>query len=263
MSGLQQQLTDDELKLTWSEFLSTHSRESRHRLMLHYIWLVRYVVNGLHIPSHSILSEQDFISFGIVGLNEALDRFEAERGLKFETFAMPRVKGMILDELRRLDWLSRSARKRVQEYLAAADALRSQEGREVTSEEIRQKLNVTQDEYQSYLSATAASISALSLYNGVPTQSVDEEESVPKEIEDPDWNDVLQSLQDEEQQEFIVRYLEKLPEKKRLVMSLYYYEELTFKEIGLHLNVTESRVCQIHTQTINDLRKKLRDYDHA
>lgn len=263
MSGLQQQLSDDELKQTWGEFLSSNSRESRHRLMLHYVWLVRYVVNGLHIPSHSILTDQDFISFGIVGLNEALDRFEVDRGLKFETFAMPRVKGMILDELRRLDWLSRSARRRVHEYLAAADALRSQEGREVSSEEIRKKLNVSQEEYQSYLAATAASISALSLYNGTPAQTNDDDELVQKEIEDPDWNDVLQSLQDEEQQEFIVRYLEKLPEKKRLVMSLYYYEELTFKEIGVHLNVTESRVCQIHTQTVNDLRKKLRDYENA
>lgn len=257
-----QQLSDEVLKKTWGDFLSTHEQTDRHRLMLHYVWLVRYVVNGLNIPSHSILTENDFVNIGIVGLNEAFDRFEAERGLKFETFAMLRIRGMILDELRRLDWLSRSARRRVHEYLAAADALRSQEGREVSAEEIRQKLNVTQEEYQSYLSAAAASLSALAVNNAQISQT-DDDEVITKETEDPDWYDVLQALQEEEQQQFIQRYLEKLPEKKRLVMSLYYYEELTFKEIGAHLNVTESRVCQIHTQTIADLRKKLRDFEHA
>lgn len=258
-----QQLSEEQLKQTWADFLVSQDQKERHKLMLHYVWLVRYVVSGLNIPSHSILNEHDFVNIGIVGLNEALDRFEAERGLKFETFAMPRIKGMILDELRRLDWLSRSARRRVHEYLAAADALRSQEGREVSAEEIRQKLNVSQEEYQSYLSAAAASLSALAVNNAATAQTTDDDEVMTKEAEDPDWYDVLQALQDEEQQQFIQRYLEKLPDKKRLVMSLYYYEELTFKEIGVHLNVTESRVCQIHTQTITDLRKKLRDFEHA
>lgn len=231
--------------------------------MLHYLWLVQYALSGMSLPGHSILDENDFLHIGIIGLYDAFERFEPERGLKFDTFALPRIRGTILDEMRRLDWLSRTARKKVHDYLDVADKLRSTEGREVSSEEIRIKLNVTHEEYESYLAAAAAALSSLSMQSGKSQRSDDEEYDAIQELADPDWNNVLQNLAEEEQTQFISEFLNKLPERKRLVMMMYYYEELTFKEIGQVLNVTESRICQIHGQVVHHLRLKLKAFENA
>ncbi len=259
----QQQLPEKELQDLWQEYIRTQSVAARHKLTLHYLWLVQYALSGMALPGHSILDENDFLHIGIIGLYDAFERFEPERGLKFDTFALPRIRGTILDEMRRLDWLSRTARKKVHDYLEVADKLRSTEGREVSSEEIRQKLNVTQEEYESYLAAAAAALSSLSLQNSKNLRSDDEDNDIIQEIADPEWNNILQNLADEEQTEFITNYLQKLPERKRLVMMMYYFEELTFKEIGQVLNVTESRVCQIHGQVVHHLRLKMKAFTNA
>ncbi|MFN8358858.1 MAG: FliA/WhiG family RNA polymerase sigma factor [Candidatus Kapaibacterium sp.] len=259
----QQQLPEQELNELWQEYFRTRSTAVRHKLTLHYLWLVQYALSGMSLPGHSILDENDFLHIGIIGLYDAFDRFEPERGLKFDTFALPRIRGTILDEMRRLDWLSRTARKKVHDYLEVADRLRSTEGREVSSEEIRQKLNVTQEEYESYLAAAAAALSSLSMQNNRNARAEEEEHDIIHEIADPEWNNVLQNLADEEQTQFISAYLLKLPERKRLVMMMYYFEELTFKEIGQVLNVTESRVCQIHGQVVHHLRLKMKAFADA
>lgn len=259
----QQQLPEHELSELWQEYFLHQSLAARHKLMLHYLWLVQYALSGMSLPGHSILDENDFLHIGIIGLYDAFERFEPERGLKFDTFALPRIRGTILDEMRRLDWLSRTARKKVHDYLDVADKLRSTEGREVSSEEIRIKLNVTHEEYESYLAAAAAALSSLSMQNGKSQRSDDEEYDAIQELADPDWNNVLQNLAEEEQTQFISEFLNKLPERKRLVMMMYYYEELTFKEIGQLLNVTESRICQIHGQVVHHLRLKLKAFENA
>ncbi len=259
----QQQLPEQELSELWQEYFLNQSLAVRHRLMLHYLWLVQYALSGMSLPGHSILDENDFLHIGIIGLYDAFERFEPERGLKFDTFALPRIRGTILDEMRRLDWLSRTARKKVHDYLEVADKLRSTEGREVSSEEIRKKLNVTNEEFESYLAAAAAALSSLSMQNGKSQRSDDDEYDAIQELADPDWNNVLQNLAEEEQTQFISEFLNKLPERKRLVMMMYYYEELTFKEIGQVLNVTESRICQIHGQVVHHLRLKLKAFENA
>jgi len=245
----------------WASFQAERRLETKHQLMNQYIWLVKYVIQTMNLPTNSILNDSDFVNIGILGLHEAIERFETDRGVKFESYAIPRIKGMIQDELRRLDWLSRTARKKAHDFLQAGDELRSKEGREVSMEEIRNKLNISEEEYQSYLEAAAAA--KASLYMSETTQAQLDEDDILEELPDTSQENMLTKMQNEERVEFIAKYLKNLPERKRLVMSLYYYENITFKEIGQVLNVSESRICQIHTQVIHDLREKLEEFDNA
>lgn len=257
------QLGAEELAKIWQEFLLEKTAKSRNILVQHYLWLVRYALGGMRLPARSILTEEDFVGFGIIGLHEALDRFEAERGLKFETFAYHRIKGVVLDEMRRLDWLSRTARRRAQEYIEAADKLRGETGREVTSEEIRRRIGVTEEEYQDYLAAAAAATISFDIHDiGAAVTPQSDDDSGTIEAVDPDWRNILDELAAEERLQFLTAYLEKLPERKRLVMALYYYEELTFKDIGNILGVNESRISQIHSTIIKDLRDRFQRFEY-
>jgi RNA polymerase sigma factor for flagellar operon FliA len=247
----------------WTEFSISKSLKDKHRLLMNYIWLVKYVIQSMNLPNNTLLSDEDFVNIGILGLHEAIERFELERGVKFESYAIPRIKGTIQDELRRLDWLSRTARKKAHEFIAAGDTLRSQQGREVTAEEIRMKLNVTPDEYQSYLEAVAASKASLFMSESSMLSIDDEDIDTLGELPDTSQENFLTKMENEERLAFITGYLKDLPDRKRLVVTLYYYENLTFKEIGKVLNVSESRICQIHTEVISGLRVKLNEFDNA
>lgn len=254
-----------EVESLWNDFSVEKTDNLRHDLMMQYIWLVKYVLQQMNLPTNSILTEEDFNNIGILGLYEAIDRYDLARGVKFESFAVPRIKGIILDELRRLDWLSRSARKKAHEYLRVSDELKSRHGREVSSEEIRQQLNVTEEQYHSYLQAAAAAKASLSLNEptSYSNKDGDDEGDLIEEVADEDQQDTLSVMENEERIGFINDYLHTLNERKRHVMMLYYYENLTFKEIGQVLSVSESRICQIHTQVVGELREKLLEFDNA
>jgi len=247
----------------WEEFSRTKSLKVKHQLIMHYIWLVKYVLQLINLPHNSILDEEDFINIGILGLHESIERFELSRGVKFESYAIPRIKGIIQDELRRLDWLSRTARKKAQDFMQAGDILRKSEGREVSSEEIRKKLNVSNDEYKSYLAAAAAAKASKTMTEITQAVMDDDDRSYIEEIADVNQDNIQIVMENEERLSFLINYLQKLAEKKRLVMTLYYYENMTFKEIGIVLNVSESRVCQIHSQVLGDLKLKINEFDRA
>lgn len=255
-------LNDDELKSLWTIYKEQKDIKAKHKLIMHYVWLVKYVLQQMHLPSHSILEDADFLNIGILGLNESLERYELDRGVKFESYAIPRIRGIIQDELRKLDWLSRTARKKATELMQTTDKLRAQAGREVSTEEICQKLQITPDEYNSYLAAAAAAKASLTI-NEQPFITDEEPTDIFDDIADTSQENLLNVLENEERIRFITDYLTKLPERKRQVMALYYYENLTFKEIGQVLKVSESRICQIHTQIISDLRKKIIEFDKA
>jgi RNA polymerase sigma factor for flagellar operon FliA len=255
-----EQLSPEETALLWDEHTIAPTDESKRRLMMQYIGLVRYVINNLNLADNSVLSDDDFLHIGILGLNEAIERFEASRGIKFETYAVPRIRGMIIDEVRKTDVLSRTARKRAQDYLQASDQLRGDLGREATQEEIRQKLNISPEEYKVYLRAAAEARATLSL-NDTPIQTDEDDTPIDQLSNVPsDDTDALENIGNEERSVYIARYLQNLPERQRLVMTLYYYESLTLKEIGQMLTITESRVSQIHSAVVTDLRKKLTKY---
>lgn len=253
-----------EIMEIWNEYQKSQKIELKHELILHYMWVVKYVLQKTNLPTNSLLDETDFLSIGILGLNEAIEKFDIERGVKFESYAIPRIKGSIQDELRKLDWLSRSARKKAQDFINAKDRLSVEEGREVSAEEIMEKLQVTPEKYQKYLAAAASARASLSINDSNFYINEDEEEiNILEEIPENDEDNFLNIAIEKERMGFLVNYLEKLDQKKRLVMILYYYEERTFKEIGADLGISESRVCQIHTQVINDLRTKFKGFDNA
>jgi len=256
------QTNPQEIQKIWQAFAENDSSENKNKLILKYIWLVKYVLQQMNLPLNTILDDEDFLSIGILGLNESIERFDITRGVKFESYAIPRIKGIIQDELRRIDWLSRTARKRAHEYVQAQDELRSKTGREVSSEEVMRKLKVTEEEYYEYLAAAAAAKASFSFADTQAKQSEDETDFL-EEIPDTSQESALAVLQSEERIRFITDFISKLTEKKRLVISLYYYEGITFKEIGKLLKVSESRVCQIHTQVIKDLREKIIEFDNA
>lgn len=248
--------TENDLNTMWQKYSVQQTQNLKNELILQYVWLVKYVQKQMNLPKDSVLSNEDFTSIGILGLSEAIDRFELERGIKFESYAIPRIRGIIQDELRRLDWLSRTARKKAQDFLNANDELRNEVGREATQQEIMNKLNVTPEQYEKYLSAAAAAKASISMsdshYITIDNEDIDILDNIDNQEESS-----LDKIVNIEKMDFLTKYLKQLNEKKRLVMSLYYYEELTFKEIGTLLNVSESRVCQIHTQVVNELKTKL------
>jgi len=247
----------------WEQWFDTRDGEVKNDLIINYIWLVKFVLSKMNLPTNSLLSETDFLGIGVLGLHETIERYNLERGVKFESYAIPRIKGIIKDELRKLDWLSRNTRKKAQEYLNATEELQTQEGREVTQEEIRQKLDVNPDTYNRYIKAAAAARASISFSENKHITLEGDEIDILETIPDPEENDYLSDLVDKERIQFLADYIVKLDRKPRLVMSLYYYEELTFKEIGKTLELTESRVCQIHTKVIKELRKTLFKLENA
>jgi RNA polymerase sigma factor for flagellar operon FliA len=249
--------SEEHLNSLWKEYHSFESIEVKQQLMNQFIWLIKYVINSMSLSSNSILVERDFLHYGILALDDCIKRYQPEMGTKFETFAVPRIKGTILDELRKLDKLSRGVRKKAQDFLYTQDALRSLQQREVTLDEVRIKLGVTKEEFQSYLSAAASAVETMSLDDSISFHRINDDEEnfdVLGQIPDPNEHTIIDSIIDSERKAFLVDYIKALPEKKRIIVSLYYYEEITFKEIGQVLNITESRVCQIHSQVIKDLR---------
>ncbi|MCS7170331.1 MAG: FliA/WhiG family RNA polymerase sigma factor, partial [Candidatus Kapabacteria bacterium] len=239
----------------------------RQQLILHYLWLVRYALASLQLPDQICLSNEDLEHVGILGLNDAIERFDPSRGTKFETYAFTRIRGAVLDELRKLDWLSRTARRKFYAYQQVADELRQEKGRDVSSEDIRQRLGVTPEAYRSYLRAVEAAHASFSLHEplspGAPSEEEEEPSNFLEELPDPTAVNPAEQLSREELLAAITAYLERLPERKRLVIALYYYEGLTFREIGELLQLTESRVCQIHAKVLEELRTYLRIHEHT
>jgi RNA polymerase sigma factor for flagellar operon FliA len=219
-------------------------------------------VNKLGVPDNSILDKEDLINIGIIGLSESIDKFDLTKNVKFESYAITRVRGSIQDELRKLDWLSRTARKKVNDITSIKDKVLKEQGIEVSDNEIMSKLGITSEQYNSYLHAMEVSRSN---YSFIDSDSNSDEDGydIVENITDEDESNQLEDLIEHEKIEILKKFLKQLPDKKRLVIALYYYENLTFKEIGKLIDVTEGRVSQIHSEVIKLLRVKINDYENA
>ncbi|MBE2188018.1 MAG: FliA/WhiG family RNA polymerase sigma factor [Desulfobulbaceae bacterium] len=248
----------------WVAYFGERNYHEKSKLISHYIWLIKYAIANMPLPSNTILEDQDFMNFGILGLNNAIERFDPNRGVKFESYAIKRIRGIIQDELRKLDWLTRTTRKKAQDLVKASDKIKSREGREATTNEIISLLNITPEKYKSYLQAVADSKASLNANeNGnIQFNDDDDDRNDIEEVADSDTT-FYELIEEEERSAYIQDYIKSLKENKRIVLTLYYFENLTFKEIGKVLNISESRVCQIHTQIIKDLKEKLIEYDYA
>jgi RNA polymerase sigma factor FliA len=247
-----------ELRELWRRYKDEGDERARERLVVAYSPLVKFIAGRMAsgLPSH--VEEADLISYGLLGLIGAIERFDPDREIKFETFAVARVKGAIIDELRSLDWVPRSVRARARDVERAHAALEAELQRAPTDEEMAAKLNVGIDEFNdSLLEIANSSVLALDdLWTFADPEGGGGQISVLDTIHDPSAVDPEVEAQASELKDRLADAIESLPERERLVVALYYYENLTLREIGEVLGVTESRVSQLHTKAVLGLRSR-------
>jgi RNA polymerase sigma factor for flagellar operon FliA len=240
----------------WSKYKAAHDPKIKEQIILKYANLVKFVAGRLMITLPPSVEVGDLESAGIIGLIDAIDRFDPQYGVKFESYAIPRIKGSMLDELRKLDWIPRSIRSKTRELEKVIAELEHEKGRPALDEEISQRLNISLEEYFNLLKEVS-SVSLLSLDSAIFTDEGNKGE-LHNVIEDKEEVEPDEAINRDELKELIIRAIDDLPETERLVIALYYYEELTLKEIGQVLQLSESRISQIHTKTILSLRGKFR-----
>jgi RNA polymerase sigma factor FliA len=251
-----------ELQHLWRSYREGDVR-SRESLLVAYSPLVKYVAGRVSsgLPSH--VEEADLISYGLIGLISAIDRFEPEREVKFETYAIPRIRGAIIDELRALDWVPRSVRARAREIERANVKLEHRFQRAPTDEEMAAALNIGLDEFQeSLLQISNSSISALDEVWTVSDVTGDQV-SLLDTLEDRAAPDPARAADDADLKDRVAEAVARLPEREKIVIGLYYYENLTLREIGEVLDITESRVSQLHTKAVLRLRSHMPGEDFS
>ena len=279
----------EDLKTLWRQFRKSQDKAIRDRLILTYAPLVKFVAGrlGSGLPAH--VDENDLVSYGLLGLIGAIERYDPDRDVKFETYAITRIKGAIIDELRAMDWVPRSVRARAREIERAMATLEAQLHRAPTDAEIAGKIGITEEELEDSLTDIArSSIAALdevwtisssggdqvALIDTIedtegpePQAALDEVWTISSSggdqvalidtIEDTEGPEPQAALDETETREALAESIAALPEREKIVITLYYYEELTLREIGDVLGVTESRVSQLHTKAILRLRSRL------
>ena len=241
----------------WRKYRANRDRQLRDRLILTYAPLVKFVAGrlGSGLPAH--VDEGDLVSYGLLGLIGAIERYDPDRDVKFETYAIARIKGSIIDELRAMDWVPRSVRARARDIERAIGELEAQSGRVPNEEEIAAKLGVSQDELdENLLEISRSSIAALDELWTISSTGGDQVALIDT-IEDTQGPEPQAALAQTEMREALGEAIARLPEREKLVVTLYYYEELTLREIGEVLGVTESRVSQLHTKAILRLKARL------
>jgi RNA polymerase sigma factor for flagellar operon FliA len=244
----------------WAEFVSTRSAALRDELITEYMPLVRFVVGRMGIPPTNILDTEDLMSYGLIGLINAIDRFDPARGVRFEAFATSRIRGAVIDQLRVLNWLPRSAVSRVRLVEGTLAILEQRLGRPPQEKEAAAEMGVSLTRYRQMLVEIGMTILSLD----APLNSFvldDEVTSLSEILEDQRLSSPLEQVEQQELLAALVALVDHLPERERLLLSLYYQEELTMKEISNIMGVSESRVCQLHMQAIMRLRAALNPSD--
>lgn len=250
------QRTPEEVSVLWAQYVAQRTPELRETLVLQYGPLVKYVVGRLAIGLPTIMDFEDVLSDGTIGLIEAVERFDPSAGVKFETYAIRRVRGSIIDALRRADRLPRSVRQNARKLGQTAEALRETLGREPEDHEVAEAAGVTVDRY--YTMLTDASWVTVSLDNLLASSADGEGYPAAEMPKDPDATDPVRTIERKELVKALALAIEQLPDRERLVVALYYQDELTQREIAKVLEISESRVCQLHARSLERLRTTLR-----
>jgi RNA polymerase sigma factor for flagellar operon FliA len=246
-----------DLRDVWSSYKKTGDEKAREQLVLAYSPLVKFVAGRMSsgLPAH--IEEADLISYGLLGLIGAIERFDPQREIKFETFAVSRIKGSIIDELRSLDWVPRSVRAKAREIESAQTKLEHELGRVPSDKEVADALEVSVNDFQeSLLQISNSTVVALDELWTVSDSSGDQV-SLLDTMKDPNAVDPARELGVSELKDRLANAISRLPEREKLVIALYYYENLTLREIGEVLGVTESRVSQLHTKAVLRLKSRL------
>jgi RNA polymerase sigma factor for flagellar operon FliA len=247
---------DEELGMRWDAFKASGDGEAREKLILHYAPLVKYVASRVATGLPSSVDQSDLVSYGMFGLIDALEKFEPGRGNKFETYAIPRIKGAIIDELRAMDWVPRSIRFKARELEKAQADLEAMLKRQPTEEELAERLGVSRRELHDMLTQISF-VSVLAL-DEVVSAGADRGEQVSLIDTLADKGiDPTGGVESQETRGLLAAAINSLSEREKIVVTLYYFEGLTLAEIGEILGVTESRVCQIHTKAVGGLRGQL------
>jgi RNA polymerase sigma factor for flagellar operon FliA len=242
----------------WGEYKADAADEARERLILHYSPLVKFVAGRVAAGLPQSIEQADLVSYGIFGLIDAIDKFDPGRGFKFETYAIARIKGSIIDELRSIDWVPRSVRAKARSIERAYSKLENENKRTPDDGEIASELGMTDDE----LAQTLSQISFVGLValdellaaggSGDRGGSATVGDMLSDRRHDP-----VEAFEVDEMKTLLADAINRMADRERLVLTLYYYEGLTLSEIGEVLGVTESRICQIHTKAILQLRARL------
>lgn len=247
----QQRLQDANRKL-WEAYAVARAPELREQIILQYAPLVKYVMGRLAISLPAVLDYEDILSFGTIGLIEAVERFDYEKGVKFETYAISRIRGAIIDALRSLDRLPRSVRQKAKDADKALVDLTSDLGRDPTDEEVAEAMGLKIEAYRKHL--VDASWITVSLDTMGMSHDGEEDSGGALGIADPDEENFDSGLEQQELIGELAGAIRELPEREQLILSLYYKEELTMREVSKVLDISESRVCQLHARALTRLR---------
>ncbi len=251
-------LASADIDRLWARYKENGSRKARDQLIVHYSPLVKYVAGRVAVGLPQNVDQADLVSYGLFGLIDAIDKFEPERGFKFETYAISRIKGNILDELRAIDWVPRSVRAKSRQIEKAYAKLEAQLHRAPTEDELATELDMTRPQLQTALSKISfVGVVALDEFVGSGDQGgATLGDTIATDDEGP--GDLFEV---QEMRGLLGEAINKLPEREKVVLTLYYYENLTLAQIGEVLGVTESRICQIHTKAILQLRSRMQAAD--
>jgi RNA polymerase sigma factor for flagellar operon FliA len=244
----------------WQRYREQRCQEARGTLVENFARLVKYVAGRMAIGLPHYVDFNDLVSAGLLGLIQAIDNFDHERGIKFETYAIPRIRGAILDELRSQDWFPRSLRRKAKQLEETYSTLEARLGRPATDREVAEALSIDVRDLDGMLGEVAVA-TIMSLDADASTEESEQSTSLGEYLADPRAENMERVIAAQEMRELIAARMSELPDKEQLVLVLYYYEELTLKEIGEILDVTESRVCQIHTKAIMRLRGKIERHE--
>ena len=246
-------LSDEELTSLWEEYLENKSDKTlRDKLIVQYIYLARYVVGRIKVNLPASFSFEDIVSFGIEGLIDAIEKYHPNKGAKFESYALMRIRGSIIDKIRSSDWLPRTVRKKLKEVKIAKERLKQQIGRAPTTKEVADVLGMSEEKL---IEIESSDVSVNSIYDkkGTGEDSVE----IIDTIEDESSSRPEDEIEKTDAKKELEIALKKLPERERTLLVFYYHENMTLKEIGEAINISESRVCQLHAQAIMKLRNIL------
>jgi len=248
-------LGEDELIALWEKYLSNKSdKQARDQIIVQYIYLVRYVVGRVKVSLPSSISVEDIAGYGVEGLINAVERFSPHKNSRFETYALIRIRGAILDKIRSQDFLPRSIRKKIKDIKQATEILKQELGRAPTTNEIAQYLDMEPAKVSQIMSED---VTITSIYD--KRGNSDDSMEIIDTIEDSNKQNPHEIAEEHNVKTDLQRALMRLPERERVLMVLYYQENMTMKEIGQTLNMSESRVCQLHAQGLMKLKNILNE----
>lgn len=249
----------DSVAEAWREYKETGASSARDRLILHFSPLVKYVAGRVSVGLPPNVDQADLISYGIFGLIDAIEKYDSERGIKFETYAISRIRGAIIDELRAIDWVPRSVRSKARQVEKAYAALENKLKRPPNDTEIAEEMGISLDELNHiYTQLSTVSLIALDEMMSMDGEKGDKT-SLVETLEDTRTVSPMEAFESEEMRGILADSINRLPEREKVVITLYYYEGLTLAEIGQVLGVTESRICQMHTKAVLALRSKINE----